>query len=416
MKPAQQSCAVAAKLANRRTLAVVLASLYAILGVPSAQGYAFNMIVPDVRQPASVSGGSACPVRSRQPTAAAAITLRWTTALNPAPVTILTADQTAAGGLNEVEQVIQQSLAVWTHVSGTALTPASVGTLARTASAAACGADGINSICFDQPDMAFTPGILAFTRVVTADAVGQQVGSGTVSSFPGQILDADIYFNPLDPQTAFATPAALPANPAAYDLESILTHELGHFLGFSHSAVWSAMMYPYAPAPGTFAGSRPTTQQPDAPLGDDDRTGLRVLYPDATDSLHVGVIRGRVLPANALSLPSSPPGMTGIFGAHIVAVDSSTGAVVAGTVGGWSCTDPGPAQFDGAYVFERLPVARAYTVYAEPLDGVVAPSQLGNAIGSLCRSAATDAGWPSLQSCVVPAVNAGFTTRALPGP
>jgi len=374
------------------------------------------MIVPDVRLPAAVSGGSACPVRSHQLTAAAAIALRWSTALNTAPVTILTADQTAAGRLNEVEQVIQQSLAVWTHVSGTALTPASIGTPARTNSASACGADGINSICFDQPDMAFTPGVLAFTRVVTADAMGQQVGSGVVSSFPGQILDADIYFNPSDSHTAFATPAALPASPAAYDLESILTHELGHFLGFSHSAVWSAMMYPYAPAPGTFTGSRPTTPQPDAPLGDDDRTGLRALYPDLTDSLHIGVIRGRILPANGLSLPPSPPGITGIFGAHVVAVDASTGAVIAGTIGGWSCAGPGPAQFDGSYSLERLPIGHSYTVYAEPLDGVVAPAQLGNAIASLCRNAATDAGWPPLQSCIVPAVNISFTARALPGP
>lgn len=416
MKPAEQNCAPGAKLASRRTLAALLASLYAIFGVPAAQGYAFNMIVPDVRQQASISGGSACPVRSRQPTTSAAIALRWSTALNTAPVTILTADQTAAGRLNEVEQVIQQSLAVWAHVSGAALTSASTGPLVRTASASACGADGINSICFDQPDMAFTPGVLAFTRVVTADAIGQQVAGGTVSSFPGQILDADIYFNPSDSHTAFATPGALPANLAAYDLESILTHELGHFLGFSHSAVWSAMMYPYAPAPGTFTGSRPTAQQPDAPLGDDDRTGLRVLYPDATDSLHAGIIRGRVLPANPLSLPSSLPGVTGIFGAHVVAVDSATGSVIAGTLGGWSCADPGPAQFDGSYSLERLPVGHAYSVYAEPLDGLVAPSQLGNAIASLCRNAATDAGWPQSQSCVVPAVGTSFTTRALPGP
>ena len=139
MRPPEQSCDAGAKLAGRRTLAAVLASLYGIFGVPAAQGYAFNMIVPDVRQPVSVSGGSACPVRSRQPTAAAAIALRWSTALNAAPVTILTADQTAAGRLNEVEQVIQQSLSVWTHVSGAALTSANIGPLARTASAAACG-------------------------------------------------------------------------------------------------------------------------------------------------------------------------------------------------------------------------------------------------------------------------------------
>lgn len=35
-------------------------------------------------------------------------------------------------------------------------------------------------------------------------------------------------------------------------------------------------MFPFAAAPGTISGTRPTTTQPDAPLGDDDHTGLRV--------------------------------------------------------------------------------------------------------------------------------------------
>jgi len=55
-------------------------------------------------------------------------------------------------------------------------------------------------------------------------------------------------------------------------------------------------MFPFAPAPGTFAGQRPTTQQPDAPLADDDRTGLRVLYHDPNDTLYVGSIRGTSFP------------------------------------------------------------------------------------------------------------------------
>jgi len=135
--------------------------------------------------------------------------------------------------------------------------------------------------------MAFTPGVLAFTRVVTADGIGEQLGASEVSTVPGQILDADIYFNPGDSNTTFATPLTLSANPKSY-LESILTHELGHFLGFSHSAVWSAMMFPYAHMPGTFSTPRPSTQQPDALLSDDDRTGLRVLYADPSDLLHTG--------------------------------------------------------------------------------------------------------------------------------
>ena len=221
---------------------------------------------------------------------------------------------------------------------------------------------------------------------------------------------------PGDSNMTFATPGALAAHPQSYDLQSILTHELGHFLGFSHSAIWGAMMFPYAHMPGTFATPRPNAQQPDAPLADDDRTGLRVLYPDFSDLAHTGNIAGRVLPANPLSLPVSPPGVTGIFGAQVVAVDSASGSVIAGTIGGWSCADPGPAQFDGAYKIERLPVGHTYTVYAEPLNGAVNPSQIGNAMQTLCRNSATDAGWPPRFSCVVPAANTAFTVRTRPTP
>jgi len=235
----------------------ITTTLFLVLwSVITAQGYAFNEIVPDVREPGSVSGGSACPVPSHQLTSPAAIAFRWSTMLGTNPKTILTQDQTANGSLNEIEQVIQQSLSVWSSVRGTSLTAASIAPLVRGSASNLCGSDGINSICFDQPDMAFTPGVLAFTRVITADQIGIQLGSGAPSTQIGQILDADIYFNPNDSLVSFSTPSALAANPKSYDLESILTHELGHALGFSHSAVWSAMMFPFAPAPGTFSGMR----------------------------------------------------------------------------------------------------------------------------------------------------------------
>jgi hypothetical protein len=198
------------------------------------------------------------------------------------------------------------------------------------------------------------------------------------------------------------------------DLESILTHELGHAFGFSHSAVWSAMTFPFAPAPGTYSGVRPSAQVPDAPLADDDPTGLRVLYPDPSDTVYVGSIQGYIVPANPISLPASPPGVTGVFRAHVVAVDATSGSVIAGSMGGWSCAAPGPVQFDGNYEIDRLPVGRSYKVYAEPLDGTVAPSEASNALVTLCRNATTDPGWPPLQGRIVPSVDTAFTTRTRP--
>ncbi len=389
-----------------RAAALLLSSLLAA----SAHAYTFNYIVPDMRLSVSQSGGSACPVPFRVLIASGVINRRWSTALSSTPVTILSSDQTPTGRLNEIEAVILESFAVWTGVTGTTLTPPSLSALARVSAQDACNFDGVNSICLDQSDGAFTPGVLAFTRVVVADHLGAQIGSSPAASQLGQILDADVYFNPSDSRTTFATPAALAPNPSAYDLESVLAHELGHFFGFSHSAVWRAMLFPFAPAPGTFTGSRPAAQQPDAPLAEDDRTGLRVLYPDPADTVHMGSISGRILPANPLSLPLSPSGVTGIYGPHVVALDAATGAVVAGLVAGWSCSGAGPVQFDGSFGFDRLALGESYKLYAEPLTGPAAPSTVSNATATVCRNS-TDPGWPTPFACVVPPVTTNFTTR-----
>jgi hypothetical protein len=53
----------------------------------------------------------------------------------------------------------------------------------------------------------------------------------------------------------------------------------------------------------------------------------------------------------------------------------------------WST--PGPVQFDGNYEIDRLPVGRSYNVYAGPLGGAVAPSEVSNALITLCRNATT---------------------------
>ena len=406
----------------RSGLSIALACLFLIqITAASAGAYSLGSTVADMRQAPSLSGGTSCPQLTRfAVSTAGTINRQWSTVLGTSPVTILTVDQSAAGQLNEIESVIQQSLAIWTGVAGTSLTPASLGTLQRTAVQNACtSSDGLNSICFDQDDSAFVVGVLAFTRVVSADISGEQLSSGTLpSTFVGEILDADVLLRPGDATTTFATPAALLSNPNAYDLESILTHELGHSFGFSHSAVWSAMMFPFAPAPGQFTGVRPSTQQPDAPLSDDDRTGLRVLYPDPSDATHAGAISGHVLPANPLVLPASPPGVTGIFPAQVVAVDNATGAVAAATIAGWSCSDPGPAKFDGSYSFERLPVgpSQTYQIYAEPLDGSVTLGDIIESSTWVCRNAASDPGWPAQYACTVPPSAAPFSARILPGP
>jgi Matrixin len=216
--------------------------------------------------------------------------------------------------------------------------------------------DGLNTLCFNQSSMGFTTGVLAFTRVITATAPGVSVGSSPAATFAAQILDSDTLFRN-DGQAIFATPAGLNTSQGqgAYDLESILIHELGHWFGLDHSAVWRAIMFPYAPPPGQFLGTRPTAQAPDGPLSDDDRTGIRALYPDPNDETHNGAIRGRIVPANPFALaalPATSAGrfVTGIVGARVVAVDSDTGSVIAATLGGaWRARCPAsiPASIHG---------------------------------------------------------------------
>jgi hypothetical protein len=406
----------------RRTISILIAYFFLLqMTAAYAGAYDLSTTVADMRMSVSQSGATSCPQLTRfDISTPGSVNRQWSTSLNGSPTTIITADQSPNGQIAEIDAVIQTSLAVWTRVSGSSLTPTTLGTLQQTPYAAACNStDGINSICFNQSDPGFTLGVLAFTRVVSADTIGVVLpATGSPSTFVGEIMDADTLFLPSDINTTFATPQALPSHPNSYDLESIVTHELGHSFGFNHSGVWSAMMFPFAPSPGQFSGARPTAQFPDAPLADDDRTGLRVLYPNPADAVHIGTIAGHVLPANPLALPISPAGVTGIFPAQVVALDNATGTVAAAVLAGWSCSGTGPAQFDGTFSLQQLAVGSSqnYQIYAEPLDG---PVILGNVIynsTSLCRNAASDPGWPAQYACTVPAIAAPFSARFRPGP
>ena len=144
---------------------------------------------------------------------------------------------------------------------------------------------------------------------------------------------------------------------------------------------------------------------------------MRVLYPNASDSTHIGSISGHVLPANPLALAGEPAGTTGIFAAQVVAVDAATGAVAAASISGWSCSDPGPPVFDGSYSIQRLAVgaSQAYQVYAEPLDGPVSPGDVFEE-STTCRNALTDPGWPPQFACTAPSPITTFSVNFRAGP
>lgn len=371
-----------------------------------------------------------CPVVERQNIGASAPTLvrQWSTSLpniNP-PVIATVAAAGSAEQLTEIENTIQEAYGIWSGVPSTTVNvgnfPSSLGPLGETSTQNACtpdstngsqsGVDGIDTICFNQSSSAFTTGVLSFTRVLIAEAPSEAFGSAPASVFAGQIVDADIYFRN-DGQATFATPGALATTPGAYDLESLLTHELGHLFGLDHSGVWRAIMFPFAPSPGTFVGERPTVSVPDAPLADDDRAGLRSQYPDPADKTNIGYITGRVVPANPFALavfPATSPGqsVTGMFGSQVVAVDTASGSVFAATLGGWTC-DPSTSvvRFDGSYVLGPLPVGHSYVIYAEPFVGLVEGSDIAGAFANICNSG-------SSSTCTLPALNTNFAPRIAP--
>lgn len=420
-------------LHNELKCAATFLLVLGVIAQPVANAYVLNRTI------ASTGG---CPKPNRFDTSNPAtkkISRRWSTSLN---ANILTSVQTSPTRENEIEQAILNSFSAWTSV-GTSLTQSALEQpLGKTSVQNACtndqgtNFDGLNTICFNQTSNSFTcgtcTGVLAFARVVTSDILGETLGASGPSVLTGEILDADIQFRPPDQDNdRFATRQALSNNPTAFDIESVLTHELGHFFGFSHSAVLRAMMYPFAPRQGQFTGTRCTPNTVcDSPLADDDRAGLRVLYPNPSDP-NIGTISGYILPANLLSLAGIPPHapgrtVTGIFGTHVVAIDADTGAAVAGTLGGWSCNPANPPiELDGFYEIKGLPVTdasnnpRRYVILVEPLDGPTDSGDISNALFELCRS---DVPTPcTLQTEVlpgstvaVPKINKSFTTKIKP--
>lgn len=310
-------------------------------------------------------------------TANALVPLHWSVS---APIVYNINPNTTGAKINgsrTAASVIDASFAVWIAAPNTSL-PIVRGA-DTTVSAESASPGNINLICFVCTDTNFASdaSTLAVTLFTYVTGPGQPDGRGGTTKFAGQIIKADILFNPTPsppnfPATSFTTnagAATLTQTTNVVDLQTVAMHEIGHFLGMDHSAVTTAVMYPFAPS------------IPRDTLAYDDVAGISQLYP-GVQTVRVGSLQGTVQYQSGGN----------VFGAHVFA-DSTTAtngygaAVRKGPIG--AMTDP-----NGVYNIQGLPVD-SYAVTAEPLDGPVTNDAV--------------AGYPAVFG--QPAVQTGFSTR-----
>jgi hypothetical protein len=139
-----------------------------------------------------------------------------------------------------------------------------------------------------------------------------------VDNTTGALLESDIFFN-----SAFMWSVASNGEPAKWDVQTIATHEIGHFSGLGHSAIGEtqlingtrrvlstgAVMFPIALGPGDISGRT---------LDPDDIAGISDLYADDNFTVKTGSISGQVMKNGQ-----------GVFGAHVVAFDIGNGDQIA---------------------------------------------------------------------------------------
>ncbi|MBI4871780.1 MAG: matrixin family metalloprotease, partial [Candidatus Riflebacteria bacterium] len=166
----------------------------------------------------------------------------------------ITGDNTA------VLNAVLNSFAHWQEVSNTSLTITNAGTTAITQKSSG---DGVNAVLFqDSASQGQVGGALAVTFT-------------SFNGVNGNFADADIVFN------MSQTFAAGAVTTGRFDLESVLTHEVGHLLGLDHTDLFSSTMFQ----------STPTAADSQRTLAADDIAVLRATYPGSTAT---GALSGRV--------------------------------------------------------------------------------------------------------------------------
>lgn len=265
------------------------------------------------------------------------VTLKW----GRQPVRYYVTERSAPGvTASQFREAAGRAFATWAAVPGASVSAEFLGFT----SADPFDDDGRVTLGFlDRPDLDRVLGATNFL----------------VDTVTGEIIESDIFFN-----TAFAWSVASGGESGRFDLESIVLHETGHLFGLGHSALGEtelragggrrviaaeAVMFPIAfPAGSTSRGLRP-----------DDIAGVSELYP-RSGAPGTGSIGGRVTKNGA-----------GVLGAHIVAFNPRTGALV----GNFSVDDQGTFSISGLE-------AGPHILRVEPVDDAELDSFFDDPIAS----------------------------------
>ena len=168
-----------------------------------------------------------------------------------------------------------------------------------------------------------------------------------IDTVTGELIESDIFFN-----SVFDWSTAEAGEGGRFDVQSIATHELGHFLGLGHSALGETDLKPSggravrAKLAVMFPIAFPAANIDDRTPKPDDLAGMGDVYSSTAFKRDYGQASGRVTLNGR-----------GVFGAHVTAFNSKTGDLIAGF----------SLDAQGNFVIGGLKPG-LYLLRAEPLD------------------------------------------------